>query len=185
MTVIVISGMPGCGSSTTARLLAEKLGLKFFSAGKHTKKLAEEAEKLYYKETERIVEFFKTDRGKSKDHHMSVEELQQNLANEGDIVIESKLGIRFIKNAAFKIWLKAPFETRSERSVKRDEISTEDANKFLKEKENAERENFKRIYNFDYFDQEKEADLVIDTSDKSPEEIVDIIIKFIEEKPKA
>jgi len=76
MVVIVISGMPGCGSSTTGLMLAEKLGLKFFSAGDYTKKIAKEEENINKKLTERIVDFWNTDRGKSKDHHMSVEDME-------------------------------------------------------------------------------------------------------------
>jgi cytidylate kinase len=113
---------------------------------------------------------------------MAVEKLQQNIAKDGNTIIESKLGIRFIRNADFKIWLRAPPKIRAERYVERDKISLKDAIKILKEKEGSERKNWKRIYGFDYFDQEKEADLVIDTSDKSPEEIVDVIIKFINKK---
>ncbi|MCX6818489.1 MAG: cytidylate kinase family protein [Candidatus Aenigmarchaeota archaeon] len=182
MTVIAISGMPGCGSSTTARLLAEKMNLKFFSAGDYTKELAKEEAKIDKNQTERIIDFWKTKRGQSKDHHMAVEELQQNIAKDGNIVIESKLGIHFIRNSDFKIWLKAPFKTRAERYVKRDGFHLEKAIGFLREKENSERANWKRIYGIDPFDQEKEADLVIDTSDKSPEEIVDIIIKAVRNK---
>ncbi len=181
MVVIVISGMPGCGSTTTGALLAEKLGLKFFSAGNYTKQLARDEEKIDGKETERIVNFWDTLRGKSKDHHMSVEELQQKLVKEGDIIIESKLGIHFLK-ADFRVWLKAPKEIRALRYVKRDSISLADAVSFLRKKEAAERDNWRRIYSFDYFDQEKEADIVIDTSDKTPEEIVEIIIKAIGNK---
>ena len=182
MVVIVISGMPGCGSSTTSALLSEKLGLKLFSAGNYTKKLAKEEEKINGKETARIVEFWKTIRGQSKEHHMAVEELQQKLADEGDVVIEGKLSIHFIKNADFKIWLKAPTETRAERYAKRDGHDGHRALEQLEAKEKSERDNWKRIYGFDYFDQETEADIVIDTSDKTPEEIVASIIKSIGEK---
>jgi cytidylate kinase len=181
MVVIVISGMPGCGSTTTGALLAEKLGLKFFSAGSYTKQIARDEEKIDGKETERIIHFWNTIRGKSSKHHMSVEELQKQLVKEGDIIIESKLGIHFLE-ADSKVWLKAPEEVRALRYVKRDGISLADAVSFLRKKESAERDNWKRIYDFDYFSQEKEADIVIDTSDKTPEEIVEIIIKAIGNK---
>ena len=38
MVVIVVSGMPVCGSSTAAKKLAKKLRLKYFSVGKEFKK---------------------------------------------------------------------------------------------------------------------------------------------------
>ena len=182
MTVIIISGMPGCGSTTTGALLAEKLGLKFFSAGSYTKQLAKDEEKIDGKETERIIDFWKTIRGQSKEHHMAVEEMQQKLADQGDIIIEGKVSIRFVKNADSKVWLKAPTETRAERYAKRDGHDGKKAMQDLEAKEKAERESWKRIYGFDYFDQEKEADLVIDTSNKAPEDIVNVIIKFIGDK---
>ena len=80
------------------------------------------------------------------------------------------------------IWIKAPQSVRAARYAKRDIISLEKAKKQLIEKESVERKNFKKIYGFDYFDQEKEADLVIDASNKSPEEIVSIIIERIRKK---
>jgi len=181
MVVIAISGMPGCGSSTTAKLLAEKMEVKFFSAGDYTKKLAKDEEKIDKKQTERIVDFWETKRGKSKKHHMAVEELQQNLAKKGNIIIESKIGIHFLKSD-FKIWLKAPLKIRARRYVKRDKIPLKNAISFLRKKQDSERKNWKRIYGFDYFDQEKEANLIINTGNKKPKEIVDIIIKSIGDK---
>ena len=43
MPVIVISGKPGCGSSTTAKLLAKKLNLRHFSLGDYNKAHAKKA----------------------------------------------------------------------------------------------------------------------------------------------
>ncbi|MFH0832463.1 MAG: cytidylate kinase family protein [Candidatus Aenigmatarchaeota archaeon] len=177
--IVVVSGMPGCGSTTTARLLAKKLKLKFFSVGAYTKKIMREDMKIDKKETERSVDFWKTKRGKSKEHHVTVERMQEDLAKRGDIVIEGKISIRFIKNADFRIWLKAPLNVRAKRYVKRDNLMLKDAMRFLKEKQRDERENWKKIYGFDYFIQEKEADLIIDTMNKKPEEIVKMIINSI------
>ena len=177
--IIAISGMPGCGSTTTAKLLAKRLKLKFFSAGSYTKKIMKDEMRLYHKETKRSVEFWKTSRGRSKKHHITVEQYQQRLAKKGNVVIEGKMSVHFIKKADCRIWLRAPLRVRAERYMKRDRISINEASKSLRKKQNSERTNWKRIYGFDYFEQEKEAELVIDTSDKKPGEIVNIIINSI------
>ena len=172
MVVIVISGQPGCGSTTTGKLLSEKLGTNFFSVGHYFKSLDKG------KETEKAVKVWKSDAGKrlqfkKKGDLNYIEELQIALAKSGSIVIESKLGIKFLKDYAdLKVWLKAPIKVRAQRVAKRDRIPLEEAVKILKEKEAIERRNFKKIYGFDFFQLEKEADIVIDTSSKTPRKIV-------------
>lgn len=182
MVVIAVSGQPGCGSSTTGVLLAKKLGLEFFSAGTYTKKMESASENMGKSQTAYAIDFWKTKRGKSREHHMAVEKLQQDLANKGNIVLEGKLAIRFVKNADFRVWLKAPADIRAKHYAKRDNISLEDAFSSLRNKEKLERENWKRIYGFDYFEQEKEADIVINTGGKAPEQIVKLIIDSMKAK---
>ncbi|MBI2971001.1 MAG: cytidylate kinase family protein [Candidatus Aenigmarchaeota archaeon] len=181
--VIVISGMPGCGSTTTGKLLADKLKMEFFSVGTYFKNLDEDKwMDAYYRETATSIELWKSDIGKkiqfTKEGSLNkLEQLQIDKAKKGSIVIESKLGIRFLKAyATLTVWLKAPLETRVTRYAQREGVTLEEAAQLLREKETLERENFKKIYGFDFFVQEKEADVVIDTSDKAPGEIVGAIL---------
>ncbi|MCD6557590.1 MAG: cytidylate kinase family protein [Candidatus Aenigmarchaeota archaeon] len=171
---IVVSGMPGCGSSTTAELLAKKLKMDFFSLGKYTKKQFQDKG-----ETQSAIKQWSTDIGSSKEFHQKSDAMQQSLAKHGNIVIESKLGIHFIgKLADLKVWLEAPIHVRAQRYAKRDNLKYDEALEMLEKKEAIERRKWKEMYGFDYFDQRKDADLVIDTSDKTPEEIVDQIIRM-------
>lgn len=176
MPVIVISGMPGCGSTTTGKLLAERLGMTFFSVGHYFKSLGEGAE------TEKAVRIWKSTEGqrlqfKKKGSVNDLEAIQIALAKNGNFVIESKLGIRFLKeHADFTVWLKAPLATRAARCAKRDKISLAAATKLLAEKEALERKSFRKIYGFDFFSLEKEADVVIDTGIKSPAAVVAEIV---------
>ena len=177
--VIVISGPPCCGSTTTGKLLAGRLGLKFFSVGHYFKSLGagretENAVKLWKSETGKNIQFTK------KGAHNALEQMQIALAKHGDIVIESKLGIRFLKKyATLTVWLKAPLETRAARCARRDGISLTEASHILAEKERLERENFRKIYGFDFFAQEKEADLVIEATNLTTGEIVGKILEKI------
>ncbi len=181
MVVVVISGQSTCGSTTTAKLLSEKLGVKFFSVGLKYKEIAK---KMSEKETEAVAKFFSTNEGKSKSLHERLDEMQRELAKEGNVVIDSKLGIRMIKDADLKVYLKAPKNVRASRVSKRDGIPIEEAKKILDEKEKLEEKNFFDLYRFHPSDQEKEADLVIDTSDKTPEEITEIITNELRKRGK-
>lgn len=175
-SVICISGQPACGSSTVAKTVAERLGLDYFSPGQYFKKHSSG------KETESAITVWKTEKGSSKDFHKDIDRLQLEIAEKGNVVIDGKLSIRIVKDAELNIWLKADINKRAERVAKRDSIDFESALAKLKEKEELERSSWKKIYGFDYFEQENEADLVVDTTDISAEEAAQKILELWKNK---
>lgn len=177
MPVICISGQSTCGTSTTAKMLAERLGLKYFSPGQYYKKHFSGAS-----ETEKMVSGWRTKKGSSKDFHEKIDGLQQKAAEDGDVVIDGKLSIWAVKNAELKVWIKADTKIRAGRVMKRDGIEFEEALVKVREKDKLERDGWKKVYGFDFWEQEKKADLVIDNSDLTPEEVVDKIVEFFEAK---
>ncbi len=170
--VICISGQPSCGTSTVAKIVAEKLGLDYFSPGQYFKKHSAG------KETESAVAVWKTEKGSSRSFHNDIDRLQLEIAEKGNVVFDGKLSIRMLKNSNLKVWLKADIEKRAERVAKRDSMDIGAALEKLKEKEVLERKNWKKIYGFDYFEQEKEADLVIDVTEISAAEAAEKILEF-------
>jgi cytidylate kinase len=178
MSVIVVSGPPGVGGTTVAKGLAERLKLDFFCLGNYFKKQGEGDN-----EDEKAMRFWVTSKGSSKEFHVGMDDTQRKLAKEGDIVIQSKLGIRMLKGSYdFSVWLDAPLSVRAQRASKRDGIPVFEAEDKILERQTLERKTWKTMYGFDYFTQEKEADIVIDTSDKKPNLIIDLIINEMKRK---
>jgi cytidylate kinase len=171
MTVLVISGPPGAGSSTVARQAAEELGIDYFSPGKYLK------EKIGGEESKAANEGWKDAKFSSKETHQSIDDLQKQIARQGDVVVDGKLSIHMVgKYADLTVWLEAPMRVRAERAAERDDMSYEEAKELMQERHHDEIENWRDMYGFNYMEQENEADIVIDTEDKSPEEIVKTIL---------
>jgi len=175
-SVICISGQPACGTSSAAKIVAKKLGLEYFSPGQYFKKHSSG------KENESALNVWKTEKGSSSEFHNDIDKLQLDIAEKGNVVIDGKLSIRMIKGANLKVWLKADIFKRAERVVKRDSINPESALAKLKEREELERKNWKKIYGFDYFEQENDADLVVDNTELSAEETAQKILEFWENR---
>jgi CMP/dCMP kinase len=197
---IVISGQPGAGSTTFARLVAERLGFKWFSPGQLFKDLSKGdiSDKYYFPlfdglcktrnidlsrvlKKDSLVSFWGTEIGKSAELHNAIDELQIKLAEEGGVVFDGKLSIRKIPLASFKVWFRADMVKRAARISSREGLSLEKSISYLKEREDKERAEWKKIYGFDYFDQESEADLVVDTSKLDKDQIFDLIISRVME----
>lgn len=182
--VIVISGVSGCGSTTTGKLLGDKLGMEFFSVGTYFKKLAAEKSKIKWTSPTHIsVDYLSTKEGSDEKLHNDIDAMQMEKAKKGNIIIESKLGIHMLRDAAdLRVWLKADIKKRAERYAKRENIQVEEALELLERKGELEKQSFRRIYGFDFFELEKSADVVINTGNRKPEEIVDIIISSLRKR---
>jgi cytidylate kinase len=178
MVVVAISGLPGTGSSTVGRMLASKLGVEFFSAGKWYKERGKGKS-----ETEKAIDYLSSEEGTSLPTNKSLDDLQVELAKKGDIVIDAKAGIHFLKDIAdLKVWLMAGFDVRVERVAVREKWDLNVASEKLKEKEKLEKELFMKVYGIDYLLQEKEADLVLNVSSINGEEIVENIVEMLRKK---
>ncbi|MEM5799778.1 MAG: cytidylate kinase family protein [Candidatus Aenigmatarchaeota archaeon] len=175
MVVIAVSGLPGSGSSTLSKLLAEKLNLNYFSPGEYFKDHSNKSN-----QTSKALDVFKSGKGKEKKFHESIDEMQKRLAKKGNIVICGKLSILMLKDIAdYKIWLDCSIEERAKRTAQRDGISYKEALKALKEREKLELEEWKKDYGIDYRKQKEMADLVIDTSNMSEKEVLEKVLNFI------
>jgi len=181
--IISISGLPGSGKSTVGKMLAEKLGYERISAGSVQRHIAEQKgisimELLKQEEVDSSideeVDNYVADLGRKKD----------------DFVIEGRIAFHFIPDS-LKVFIKVDLGEGAKRVFKdldKEERSEEDkansaANlqKMLEQREAVDKERYQKYYGIDYTDSSN-YDLVVDSTDITPDEVADKIMVEVEKR---
>jgi CMP/dCMP kinase len=165
--LITISGVPGSGKTTVARLLAERLGLPHVYAGD-----------LYRQEAKRrglSLEQFNAlcERDHSIDRRLDAE--MATRAQQGDVVLEGRLaGYLAAKDglAALKVWLDASDEVRARRVAEREQRDWRDVLEVNRARHRSDANRYRTIYGFDLADTAV-YDVVLSTDDRTPDALVD------------
>lgn len=175
MTTVTISGTPGSGKSTVAELLKEKLDLPYIYSGLLFRKQAEKHQMSLAKFSKYCEQNDEVDR--------KLDEEQIKILQKGNVILEGRLAgwLAYLnKISAVKIMLDAAIDIRAQRIKKRERGSLVQQKKEMIQREKSEQFRYKKYYDIDLKDTSI-YDLVIDTSEKSPEKIVDQIISHMEE----
>jgi len=168
---ITISGPPGSGTTTVARLLAEKLGYKLISAGEIFRKLASERGMT--------LEEFSKYAESNPDIDFHIDKLQKEMAEKEDnVVVEGRLSGWMVKDA-FKVWIYADAEVRYRRIAQREGKDIARVKNETKRREELEKRRYKKFYSIDLNDVSV-YHLAINSERFKPEDIVEIILKALE-----
>lgn len=174
MTTITISGLPGTGKTTVARLLEKHLGLQYVYSGEIFRQLAE-------KHRMTLEEF-----GRYCESHRKIDEeldqYQLGVLKQGNVIVEGRIsGWLAHRNhiPAVKVLLRADIAIRAGRIVKREQGDIQKRKEEIFAREKSEASRYKKYYGIDVSDTSI-YDVIIDTGDKTPEEITGIIIKHLE-----
>jgi predicted cytidylate kinase len=176
MLNITISGTPGSGKSTIGKILEKKLKKRYIYSGE----IFRETANKYNMTLEEFGIFCEN----NEDIDKNLDDQQLEILKKGDIILEGRLaGWIAYRNkiSALKILINADLETRAKRIVNREKGSVDKRKKEIINRERSEKIRYKKYYNIDLSDISI-YDLVIDSSNKTPDEIVDIILNNIEEK---
>ena len=173
MVTITISGNPGSGKSTVGRLLSNKIGLKYVYSGEIFRKTA----KKYSMSLEEFGSYCE----KHKEIDKELDDYQLEILQKGNVIVEGRIAgwIAHRNNIpALKVILNTDIETRAGRIVNRESGDNEKRKQEMLNRERSEALRYKNYYNIDLKDITI-YDLVIDSTEKTPEEIIDIIIQKI------
>jgi len=173
--IITIGGLPGTGTTTMAKMIAEKYGLEHVCAGFIFRDMAKEMN-MDLNEFSKYAE-------QNPEIDKEIDRRQVELAKKGNIVLEGRLAAWMLKNndvePTVSIWLKAPPMVRCKRISERENEDIELALEKMIKRENSEKKRYKEIYNID-IDDLSIYNIMIDSSKWDVEGVFNIICKSIE-----
>jgi cytidylate kinase len=143
---ITVSGLPGTGTTSLSRYLADRHGFVMISAGEVFRQLARE-------HGMELPEF-----GKLAEQDPSFDRMidarQKEIAGEHDnIIVEGRLSGWMVEDAQLKIWLFAPIGCRISRIVSRDQVADNaTAEQITLERERCEAGRYRMYYDIDIND---------------------------------
>jgi cytidylate kinase len=175
--LITISGLPGSGKTTVARLVAAALDLEHVYAGDIFRKQAEAA-RLSLEEYARRAE---------TDHSIdrALDEQMRRRAKQGDAVLEGRLAAFVVDEAglpALRVFLSAPEAVRAARITHREGGAAPARRREMQTREASDARRYREIYGVDYQDPAR-YDLVLETDGRSPEELARVIVDRVRARP--
>lgn len=181
--IITLSGLPGSGKTTIAAMLAERLGVPWYSMGDLRGKMARERGITI----DQLNAIGESEAFTDKE----VDDYQARLGKSGEpFVIDGRLSWHFIPHA-FKAFLSVDpaegarrvFEAQQShaREDERTYSSVEEAEAALRARTESDQRRYEKYYGLDIF-KKGNYDLWIDTSHLNPQQIVEAVLAGAEAK---
>ncbi|MFH1013907.1 MAG: AAA family ATPase [Thermoplasmatota archaeon] len=173
MVTITVSGTPGSGKSTIACMLKERLNIPYIYSGMIFRSLAE------------MHHMSLADFGRYCEQHEEVDQelddKQLEFLRKGNVIVEGRLAgwLAYLHGiSAFKVMIDADVSIRAQRVVEREQGTVEQRKQEIINREESEWKRYKKYYDIDLRDTSI-YDLVIDSSSKNPEEVMERIISCL------
>ena len=173
--LISITGKLGSGKSTICNILKDRYGFEIFSTGVINREFARSLGITTLELNKRLVE----DPSLDREIDGTVTRISEEKKDE-KLIFDSRMAWHFAKNT-FKIFLTIdPMEAArrvmlNQRGSEEHYDSVEEACEKLVERSQVERDRFLEIYGVDYHDHNN-FNIVVDTTNRTPDEIVSIIM---------
>ncbi|MDR3074818.1 MAG: AAA family ATPase [Candidatus Methanoplasma sp.] len=173
---ITISGPPGSGKTTACKKLSERLGIRAVVFGEFFRKLAKERG-MTLSELGALAE-------KDPSIDKMIDSMILDVAvQDQNIILESRLSAYMLTRnniPAFRVYLDASPEVRMRRVGIREGEDPKEVCRHTIERQSSEAKRYKMYYDIDIGDKSV-YDLILNTDDLNPDQVVDRILKAIEE----
>ena len=175
---ISLTGDLGSGKSTVGEIIAERLNIEKFTLGAIQRKVAEE-----HNMTTTELNIYMEDKPEMEDVFDNWQRALEN--REDSFIIDSRLGFYFVPST-FSYYLSVDITESARRIMSANRSSEpysslEEAISKITDRRESERRRFKKFYGVDILDMSN-YDCIIDTTNRTPEEVADEIIKSYRQK---
>ncbi|MBI2550586.1 nucleoside monophosphate kinase [Candidatus Woesearchaeota archaeon] len=180
--IITISGAPGSGKSTVAKMVARKLGFRHHSAGDFMREIAAKR-RMSLLEISKIAE-------KDRSIDRELDERTRKLGKEeDDFVMDSRLAYNFIPKS-FKVFLDVDDKEAAKRifsdikkkmggrKVEKESTTFASTLAGIRKRKRSEQLRYMKYYKLNPYDT-KQYDLVIDTTKTTIEEVVKKVVEAV------
>ncbi len=174
--IVTISGRPGSGKSAVAARVANALGVRHVSAGDFMREMAEERGMSILELSRSAEEGDEIDR--------EIDARTTRLADEGsDFVMDARLGWHFAPRSV-KVFLEVRPEVAAERiygarrGSEHENVGLDETLAAIRRRTESEKKRYLSYYGLDYTDH-SHYDLVVDTSDKTIDRVVGLILEHV------
>jgi len=178
--IVAVGGPPGSGKTTVAERFAQAHAYALVSAGLKFRQMAKDRGlglEAFGKAAEVDPEI-----DRSLDHAV-LEEILRKDSLCRDVIVDGRIQAHLLtlrRIPCFKVLIDAPLRVRAERVGGREKKEPEAAEREISLREASERLRYKTLYGIDLADRSV-YDLVIDSSDKTPDQIVELVWSQVEE----
>lgn len=166
MEAIIISGMPACGKTTLAKILAQKLRIQAIGAGDILKEMAKERGYRVtgneWWDTSEGMKFLE-ERQTNPNFDKETDNRMMKRINKGNVVVTSYT-MPWLSKKGFKIWIEASPENRAKRMVNRDNSNLAEAVKAVRKRDRENTKLYNTLYGIRFGKDLSPFDLVVNTN---------------------
>ncbi len=177
--IVAIGGPPGSGKTTVAEKFAQAHAYHLVSAGLRFRQMAKDRGMDLLAFSQAAEKDLEIDRALDR---AVLEEILRYDTGGRDVIVDGRIQAQLLaarRVPCLKVLIDAPLEVRAKRIAGRETTASRKAEAEIQTREASERARYQTLYAIDLADRSV-YDLVIDSADKTPDQIVELVWSQVE-----